>query len=157
MGTGSRDNVHWYRFEDLTTMQLYDLLRLRQDIFIVEQNATFPDIDGTDANCLHGITFDAAGGITGTVRLVPPRTIGADAQETSFGRVAVRRDRRGTGLGRLLTAAAVDRLKADHPDLPIRIEGQAYLARFYENLGFTATSASFDDDWGIPHQWFEMG
>lgn len=149
-------SVHWCRFDQLSSSQLYDLLRLRQDIFIVEQKATFPDIDGEDANCLHGVTFDDAGGITGTVRLVPPGVAGHGTGETSFGRVAVRRDLRGTGLGKLLVAAAVDRLKADHPALPIRIEGQAYLARFYESLGFVAEGAPYDDDWGIPHQWFAL-
>ncbi|WP_259781711.1 GNAT family N-acetyltransferase [Aestuariispira ectoiniformans] len=147
-------SVSWVSLDQLSGAALYDLLRLRQDIFIVEQNATFPDIDGEDAHCLHGITSDEDGKITGTVRLVPPGVAGHAETETSFGRVAVRRDCRGTGLGKELVAAAIDRLKTDYPDLPIRIEGQAYLAGLYQSMGFVAEGEVFDDDWGIPHQWF---
>lgn len=148
--------VEWFEFDALSAGQVYDLLRLRQDIFIVEQQATFPDIDGEDWNCLHGITFDETGGMTGTVRLVPPGVAGHGANETSFGRVAVSKDMRGTGLGKALVAAAIDRLKTDYPDLPIRIEGQAYLAGLYQSFGFAAEGDVFDDDWGIPHQWFVL-
>jgi ElaA protein len=134
---------HTRRFDELTTAQLYAILQLRSRVFVVEQACHYLDLDGADDRCLHLWAEDEAGAIAAYLRVVPA---GVKYDEASIGRVVVSPAARGTGLGRELMRRGIDAVGGG----PIRIAAQAYLERFYQELGFESVSAPYDDD-GIPH------
>lgn len=121
-------------------------LKLRQAVFVVEQNCPYPDIDGQDANALHLIALDGQEVIAGA-RLFSP-----DGQQnfSRIGRVVVTPGYRGAGLGRKLMRNAMDACLERWPETPIRIGAQAHLEALYGSLGFETISDVYDED-GIPH------
>jgi ElaA protein len=133
---------HDRAFEELTIDELYAIIALREQVFVVEQRCAYLDADGVDPRCRHLWAHDG-GEIVAYLRLVPP---GVRYDETSIGRVIVAQRMRGTGLGRelmrrgLATAGAV----------PVRLGAQAHLEKFYTDLGFRRVSDVYDED-GIPH------
>ena len=137
--------LHIRRFSELTVPELYDILRLRVDVFVVEQRCAYHELDGRDGCALH-VWLSDDGGVAAYLRLLPPGAMFTDA--AAIGRVIAAR--RGEGLGaeivRAGIAAARERLGAGR----IRIEAQAYAQGFYEKLGFERCSDEFDED-GIPH------
>jgi ElaA protein len=132
----------WQSFRQFSTDQLYELLRFRQAIFVVEQRSPYPDLDGLDPEALH-LLLRVDGGIAGCLRLIPPPRL-------RIGRVAVAAERRGKGLGRRLMDEALAVCAERNPGQPIRLTAQLPLAGFYESLGFIPTSPPFDD-FGVPH------
>jgi len=144
--------LHWRfaPFEKLTPREVHDLLQARSDVFVVEQNCVFPDIDGRDPQCWHllGRTSAAPDApLLAYCRLVPP---GVKYAEPSIGRVLTTAAGRGTGAGRELVAEAIKRLDALWPGSAIRIGAQQYLERFYASFGFARVSEPYDED-GILH------
>ncbi|MBP2298032.1 GNAT family N-acetyltransferase [Azospirillum picis] len=133
----------------LTTHELYELLRLRSSVFVVEQTCPYPDIDGRDANALHLIATDRSGNIAGCARCLPPTGDAPDAP-VSFGRLAVDRSHRATGLGRALVAEALSVLAETWPGRTVVIGAQLHLERFYGGFGFRRSGAVYDD-FGIAH------
>lgn len=133
-------------FNNLTAQQVYDILKLRQQIFILEQNCIYPDIDDIDPCSAHLLLY-CKNELTGYCRLVPP---GRKFDTFSIGRVAVQQSNRKSGLGRLLMKKAIGILLENKDAPSIKIEAQLYLQRFYESLGFEKRSAPFDVD-GISH------
>ncbi|WP_246222495.1 GNAT family N-acetyltransferase [Phytoactinopolyspora limicola] len=134
--------LHTASFADLDTHTLYALLRLRVDVFVVEQQCVYPELDGRDLepDTLH-IWYEQAGAPVAYLRvLAEPGGV------ARIGRVAVATEARGAGLARRLMRVALDRIG----DRPCELHAQAYLADFYQQLGFSPTGPEFLDD-GIPH------
>lgn len=135
-------------FNDLTVVELYAILQLRESIFVVEQNCVYHDIDGMDGDCFHvfATEFDTQE-IIAYARLVPAR-IKFDVP--SIGRVITHKKHRGNGLGKALMVKAIDEIHQKFNSNNIKISAQTYLHRFYSGLGFTAISDAYDED-GIEH------
>jgi ElaA protein len=143
--SGDRASLEWRDFGDLPAALLYEVLRFRQAIFVVEQASPFPDLDGHDERA-HHLLLRIDGDLAGYLRLIPH----PDVARVAIGRVAVAAPLRGQGLARRLMAEALARCARDHPDGAVTLSAQTYLAAFYESLGFRATSTPFDD-YGVPH------
>lgn len=134
------------RFDELAARDLYDILQLRTEVFVMEQDCVFQDMDGADPAGWH-LYARMDGRVAAYCRFLGA---GAKFAEPSIGRVVTAMPVRGTGLGRLLMIEAIRRGRALWPGLPIRIGAQQRLERFYQSLGFTTASAPYDED-GIPH------
>lgn len=135
------------RFEALSVQQLYAVLALRSEVFVVEQNCVFLDIDGLDPKTLHLLGTGDDGALKAYARLIPP---GLKAPDALIGRVVTAPAARGGGTGRLLMAEAVaqcERLWAGHA---ITLHAQAHLERFYGGFGFEPVGEPYIED-GIPH------
>ena len=145
MRAGDRVSMEWYRFGELSPTLLYDILRLRQAIFVVEQGCAYPDLDGRDQGAQH-LLLRVDGELAGCLRLIPF----ADEAHVAIGRVAVAAPLRRQGFARLLMREALARCGHDYPDCAVTLSGQTYLAPFYESLGFAVTSAPYDD-YGLSH------
>jgi ElaA protein len=140
----------WSSFADLTPAQLYEMLALRQQVFVLEQTCLYPDIDGLDPGAHHLLGWREVDGkrtLAATLRCLAP---GAKYEEMSIGRVVTSPSTRGTGLGRELVAQGVAHAVRLHPGHAIRIGAQAHLEDFYKSYGFVTVSDPYDED-GIQH------
>jgi len=133
-------------FKDLSAYELYDILRLRNEVFVVEQNCVFQDADNKDQHCYHlcGWKNDQ---LIAYVRLVPPGTY---YEEPSIGRVVTSPSERRTGAGRLLMQKAIEECFKIFGRQNIKIGAQLYLKKFYESLRFHQVSDVYLED-NIPH------
>jgi ElaA protein len=139
---------HWQTkpFNTLTAQDLYAILQLRAQVFVVEQNCPYLDLDGKDAAshvmCMQGTQLVAY------TRILP---IGiAYPNYASIGRVVNASSQRGTGLGKKLMEHTINQLYTLYGKQPIKIGAQFYLKSFYESFGFNTTGEVYDED-GIPH------
>lgn len=133
-------------FSDLTNSELYEIISLRERVFVVEQNCPYLDCDGKDLLSKHLCLYNEAQ-LVAYARLVPPDET---YQAWSVGRVVVAPEFRGVNLGKQLMRAAIDHLeKTVHTD-KIVISAQQYLLRFYNELGFKEEGAGYLED-DIPH------
>lgn len=139
------ENLHWHRFAELSSELLYEALRFRQSVFIVEQASPYPDLDGHDQRALH-LLARGDGELAGYLRVVPWPA----ADKVTIGRVAVAPSLRRRGLARRMMGLAIARARRDHPESIVALGAQAYLVRFYESFGFIAISEPYDDG-GLPH------
>lgn len=140
----------WARFSDLSPSQLYEILRVRQEVFTVEQDCAYQDADGKDRSAWHlaGWSDDSESpALLAYLRVVYP---GKKYAEPSIGRVLTAASTRGSGLGRELMRRAMESIGREYPDTPIRISAQQHLERFYGEFGFERVSDPYDED-GIPH------
>lgn len=136
----------WQGFDAFTPASLYAMLRFRQDVFIVEQQSPYPDLDGLDPFCHHLLVTDAQGRLAAYLR-----ACGSQGDSPAFiGRIVVGHDWRGTGLGRRLVQAGLDFMDQTFPGQPVEIGAQQHLADFYAGFGFIAEGDPYDDG-GIPH------
>lgn len=134
------------RFNELSLSELYNVLQLRSEVFVVEQNCVYQDIDGKDQKALHLIgTFGDE--IVAYVRIFKP---GDYFEEASIGRVVVKQSHRDKKLGYDLMQEAIRATKSELNETNITISAQLYLKKFYENLGFIQTSEMYLED-DIPH------
>lgn len=141
--------LRWYdrAFAELSAAELYAIVELRERVFVVEQTCVYLDADGADPACRH--LWAQAGqpgqarAIRAYLRIIPA---GVKFAEVSLGRIVTAPEARGTGLGRMLVARGLAAVGA----VPVRIGAQAYLERFYSELGFHRTSERYLED-GIPH------
>jgi ElaA protein len=143
-------NITWYHkyFSDLTTTELYQILQLRNEVFIVEQNCPFQDLDDKDFKCFHLIGFDTdSQKIMAYTRIVPA---GVSYEEASIGRVVTSPQVRGGGIGRELMLKSIELLEELYGKVSIRIGAQYYLKKFYESLGFQQVGKIYLED-GIEH------
>ena len=138
---------------DLSRDKLHAILRLRIDVFVVEQDCPYSELDGKDLKSIHVYAFksddDMSSGASAaaTVRICAP---GLSYSEPSIGRVATRSDCRGVGLGIEIMNRAISECDKHYPDLGIRISAQCYLEKFYADLGFKSTGEPYLED-DIPH------
>ncbi len=139
-------NWLWSRFADLGVDNLYDALALRCRVFVLEQGP-YLDPDGLDRQSWHLLGRDDGGTLQAYLRVVDP---GVKYTEPSIGRVITAPEVRGTGLGRELFAAGVERCLAAWPRSGIRISAQAHLARLYAGYGFVSVGQPYLED-NIPH------
>jgi len=135
--------VHTARIADLSAPTLHDLLRLRVDVFVVEQACPYPEVDGRDVDpsTLHVWTADADGRPTAYLRVLEEPDGSA-----RIGRVCTRVDRRGEGLAAELLRATLERMG----ERRCVLDAQAHLATWYARLGFEVSGPEFVED-GIPH------
>lgn len=133
-------------FHELTVDELYAILKLRSEVFVVEQNCVFLDMDDKDQKCYHVMVF-LDNQLVGYSRLVPA---GVSYAELSIGRVITAPSVRGTGLGKTVMELAIQNCEKYFGRGPIRIGAQTYALGFYESLGFVAQGETYDED-GIEH------
>ena len=136
----------WKSFSELKRDELYDILRFRQEIFVVEQKSWYLDADGLDQSSLHLLVLDK-GILIGYLRLTPP---GKKYPETSIGRVSIDKGYRGKKLGDHLLIMGIEKGKEAYGSGSYRISAQEYLISYYEKHGFKVQGNPYDED-GIPH------
>lgn len=133
-------------FAELTILELYDLLQLRAEVFVVEQNCVYQDIDGKDQKALHAFSYK-------TDRMVVYTRIfkaGDYFENPSIGRVVVAKDQRMYGYGYDIMNASINYLEKELQQKSIEISAQQYLIKFYNNLGFAQEGEGYLED-DIPH------
>jgi ElaA protein len=136
------------KFDDLSAGELYDIMRLRQEVFVVEQDCAYLDADGHDKNGVHLLHYEDER-LVAYARILP---MGISYSEyASIGRIAVAKENRGKGLGATITTKAVEISNELFGGAPIKISAQCYILDMYSKLGFDAVGESYLED-GIPHQ-----
>ena len=142
------DNIEWQckTFTELTITELYEIMKIRSQVFVVEQNCVYLDADDKDALSHHLFTIQN-GIVAAYARLLPPAL---SFKEASIGRVLSAPSQRRKGLGILLMHEAITRTLNLFKTNEIKIGAQLYLKSFYENLQFVKCSEQYDED-GIPH------
>jgi ElaA protein len=141
-------HIEWVckKFDDLTTAELYTILRLRIEVFVVEQNCVFQDADNKDQPAHHLMGF-SNGQLVAYTRLL---NAGTAYDKVSIGRVVTNPKYRNTGIGKLLMEKSIDYCTTLFGKQDIKIGAQFYLKKFYESFGFIQTSTVYDED-GIDH------
>ena len=134
------------RFEALSTIELYQLLHLRSEVFVVEQNCVYQDIDGKDEKALH-LLGEYEGKITAYARLFNAKDY---FEHASIGRVVVAAGYRDKKLGHVLMREAIQGIRVHFGESQITISAQLYLKKFYESHEFIQTSEMYLED-DIPH------
>lgn len=134
-------------FVELTSLELYKILQLRINVFMLEQECLYPECDNKDLKGRHlmGIIGDE---VVAYARLLPPNVSYTDA---SIGRVVVNPTARHLKLGTELMEQAISNMRKDFPNEAIRISAQAHLQGFYENVGFVRVSEETYLEDNIPH------
>ncbi|SHJ58776.1 ElaA protein [Tangfeifania diversioriginum] len=133
-------------FNELSNPELYDLLQLRAEIFVVEQTCIYNDLDGLDKEATHLIVKNDDE-IIATSRLLKP---GTRFPDFSIGRVVVKKAQRGKQLGEKMMKKAIQFMLAEWGAKTINVSAQKYLERFYSDLGFEIFTGDYLED-GIPH------
>ena len=133
--------TEWQRFEKLSATSLYDMLRFRQSIFVVEQTSPYPDLDGLDQDAWH-LLLRVDGDLCGYLRLI--------RMPLRIGRVAVASHLRRHGLGRRLMEEALRFCRDHYPDQAIALAAQLELVPFYEGFNFAVSAAPYED-FGVMH------
>ncbi|MGO3183003.1 MAG: GNAT family N-acetyltransferase [Aequorivita sp.] len=133
-------------FEELTKKELYEMLQLRSDIFVVEQDCVYSDIDGKDERALHILGWED-GILVAYARCFQA---GDYFDEAAIGRILVRENYRKMGYGNQITKASIKAIKTKYKADTIKISAQIYLVIFYESHGFKTTGDRYMED-GIPH------
>lgn len=136
-------------FSELSLQQLYDLMVLRQIVFVVEQDCPYLDADGKDQFSHHLLGYDNDGDLVAYTRLVPPGI--SYENYASIGRVVNAPKVRGQGVGKKLMVASINAMKRLFPNDPIKISAQSYLLNFYTDLGFEVIGEEYLED-NIPHR-----
>jgi ElaA protein len=142
----SKIETQWHRFEALTADELYDMLRFRQSIFVVEQRSPYPDLDGLDQGAWH-LLARLEGKLAGYLRLIP---LTGPPLLVRIGRVAVSAYLRRHGIGRMLLEEALRLCSQQYRGLGISLGAQTHLVSFYQALGFEEIGEPYDD-FGVPH------
>lgn len=140
--------IQWLlkKFEELTPYELYSILQLRNEVFVVEQNCVFQDADDKDQNSHHLMGF-SDNKLVAYTRLVPP---GESFEYPSIGRVVTSPLVRRSGAGKELMQKSIEEILKLFGDQPVKIGAQLYLKKFYESFGFKQVSDSYLED-GIEH------
>ena len=138
-------------FDQLTPAELYAILQLRNEVFVVEQNCVFQDADNKDHSAWHLMGW-SSDKLVAYSRILPA---GIAFEEASIGRVVTSPSIRGSGVGKELMQQAVARLHELFGNVPIRMGSQLYLKKFYESFGFVQDGDVYLED-GIEHIEMEL-
>ena len=136
-------------FDQLSAQMLYDIIRLRMEVFVVEQNCPYQDLDGRDQASTHVMGHTPDGRLLSYCRVLPPGL--AYPSYASIGRVITSGEVRGTGAGKKLMVYAIDLARKLYPGMAVKISAQSYALPFYEALGFIAIGEEYLED-DIPHR-----
>lgn len=139
-------DFRWHPFSALSTQQLYELLTLRFEVFVLEQRCYYLDTDGKDFSAMH-LFGKEDGELAAYARLLLPTS---REPNLIFGRVAVAKSARGRGYGKLLMQEILRYCSQQYPNVAIKCSAQHYLKKFYEDFNFTACGDVYDDA-GVPH------
>ncbi len=134
------------KFDDLKVEEIYKILKIRNEVFIVEQQCAYQDCDGKDENSYHLFLQDNDK-IIAYLRILKK---GVSYDEISIGRVLVHKDYRGKGISRELMLKAINYIEVNLNEKEIKIQAQSYLVNFYRSLGFKEVSNEYLED-NIPH------
>ena len=134
-------------WSELSTKEVENIFSLRSEVFIVEQDCVYQDIDGKDQKAKH-VLGKKNNEIIAYSRIFKP---GDYFDNVSIGRVVVRQDQRKYGLGKKIMLATMAAIDQRFPNKPIEISAQSYLLKFYTDLGFSAFGEEYLED-GIPHR-----
>lgn len=142
------DGYDWIakKFHDLSIDDLYEIIRLRIEVFVVEQDCPYQDCDGKDKAAIH-IFLKEEGQVIAYSRIFPK---GAYFDEAAIGRIVVKKAYRNRGIAGLMIKHAIECIKEHFGDTRIRISAQAHLEKFYHSLGFRKASGIYLED-NIPH------
>jgi len=132
------------KYRELSLDELYQILKLRVDVFVVEQNCAYPELDNRDQDADHLIAYNKES-VSGYLRIYYP-----EDSKAAIGRVAISQDYRGQGLARKLMEVALDSLEINDKWKTICLQAQDHLLGFYESFGFKKKSDVYLED-GIPH------
>ncbi|WP_218971030.1 GNAT family N-acetyltransferase [Alkalihalobacterium bogoriense] len=143
------EQVHWSikTFEELSTQELYNIMTERINIFVVEQECPYPELDGKDIDAYHLVAQSEDGAIMAYARIFQS---GSYYEQASIGRVIVNENYRGQGLGKQLMRKAIHFVLHDLHETEIKIQAQHYLENFYQSFGFLSVSEVYIHDL-IPH------
>ena len=142
-------NIRWEikSFQELSVVELYELMKLRLEIFVVEQNCPYQDADGKDLKSLHLMGYSNDGVLIAYCRILPA---GVSYAEVSIGRVISSSLVRGSGAGKQLMKEALKCIQQKFGNSSVRISAQSYLLKFYESFGFRSIGKEYLED-DIPH------
>ena len=133
-------------FDELDTTELYNILQLRSEIFVVEQDCVYQDLDGKDQHALH-VIGTKNNKVVAYTRIFKP---GDYFKVASIGRVVVAKEERRYGYGKVIMEASIEAVKKKLGETSIKISAQTYLKGFYNSLGFKEVGDGYLED-GIPH------
>ena len=140
-------NWQFKHYNDLLLNEFHDILALRIQVFVVEQNCPYQDLDGKDKKCYHLICRNGKGDVVGTMRILPP---GVSYEEVALGRIVLAESVRGEQQGHEMMKEAMTFSKEEFGDVAIKLSGQKHLEGFYNKHGFKSTGKEYLED-GIPH------
>lgn len=148
-------DINWMlkKFDDLSPHELYAILQLRNEVFAVEQNCVYPDLDNKDQPAYHlmgwskGLLSENNDKLIAYSRIIPPDIV---YPEPSIGRVATSVSARGGGIGKQLMMLSIEHIYRIFGKRPVKIGAQLYLKNFYANFGFLLTGDVYLED-GIEH------
>lgn len=144
--------IHWHfiDYEHLSVSQLYAVLQLRAEVFVVEQDCVYQDLDGWDQKAMHCLGYEDStmDSLVAYARIFLPNV--RFPGYSSIGRILTHHNSRGTGAGRRLVQQCIDWLYRHAPETPVKIQAQDYLRSFYSSFGFEPVSEVYPED-GIPH------
>lgn len=138
--------INTYIYNELTTNQLYNILKLRAEVFVVEQNCAYQDLDNKDNKALH-LTGEINNEIIAYTRIFKK---GDYFTNSSIGRVLVKKEFRKKELGKAIMEKSIEIIKKNTKEEKIEISAQKYLTKFYKDLGFKKTGKEYLED-NIPH------
>lgn len=133
-------------FSELSTQELYELMALRESVFVVEQECAYQELDNFDQEATHILGY-SQNVLVAYARVLPPSTV---YTECSIGRVLIKKEARNAGLGRKIFDTALTEAQKLYSDQIIKIQAQVYLEEFYASFGFKTISEPYPD-WGIWH------
>ncbi len=134
------------KYPDLSLNEFHDIIALRIEIFVIEQDCPYQELDGKDKLAFH-LFYEYGGKIVGTTRILPP---GISYDEVAIGRVVIHADYRGSGMGKKIMEDSMAFVKEEFGDVAVRLSAQKHLEKYYGNHGFVGTGKEYLED-GIPH------
>ena len=135
------------KFEDFSLRAFHDLIQLRIEVFVLEQDCPYQDLDGLDIDAWHVTATNEDGMVVACSRILSP---GALYDQVSFGRVLTKMNKRGRQLGHEVVKRTIDFIQNKFSGEDIKISAQEYLIKFYETHGFKQSGEGYLED-GIPH------
>ena len=135
------------KFKELNSIKLYNIMRLRAEVFVIEQKCLYQDADGKDVKAFHLSGYDSNGNLVAYARILPA---GVSFKEVSIGRIVVPKKLRKKEIGNELMLKTLDVINKIYGNIPVRINAQSHLKNFYSNYNFDAMGKEYLED-DIPH------